>query len=107
MARISLQILAGVLVVVFVGPGLVAAQHKTTAAARRKTPDSQKVRSAISMAMSAGPAAISKRATIIGCVHGVCADMNELAKGPAKQLRAGTNGWVCFPLGDGPMCLDK
>jgi len=33
--------------------------------------------------------------------------MNELAKGPAKQLRKGTNDWVCYALKDGPMCLDK
>ncbi len=108
MVRISAQILTGVLLLFFVGqPKLVVAQHQPAAAATKNTTGGQKVRRAISMAMGAGPAAISRRATIIGCVHGACADMNELAKGPTKQLRAGTNGWVCYPLGDGPMCLDK
>jgi len=73
----------------------------------RRNLASQKQRNAIALAMSAGPPAISRRASIIGCVGGSCADMNELAKGPTKELRTGTNGWVCYPLKDGPMCLDK
>jgi len=56
--------------------------------------------------MGAGPATIGKNATIVGCAGGCCADMNELAKGP-KQLRTGTNRWVCYALKDGPMCLDR
>jgi len=88
----------------------VSAQTQTQKAAAdmsRKKHATQKLSGAIAFAMRAGPAAISKQATIIGCAAGTCADMNELAKGPAKQLRAGTNGWVCYALKDGPMCLDK
>lgn len=58
----------------------------------------------IALAMSAGPAEITKNATIT--------DMTEMettntASGPPKQLRAGTNGWVCFASSREPMCLDK
>ena len=81
--------------------------RKSGAVTTRKNPSVQRLRSAIALAMSAGPTAVSKRATIIGCASGSCADMNELAKGPTKQLRTGTNGWVCYPLRDGPMCLDS
>jgi hypothetical protein len=62
----------------------------------------------IANAMSAAPAAINKNATIM--------DWPEKEGGQPKQLRAGTNGWVCFPSSptefggasiDDPMCLDK
>ena len=62
----------------------------------------------IANAMSAAPTVISKKATIM--------DWPEKEGGQPKQLRAGTNGWVCFPSapaefagasGDDPMCLDK
>ncbi len=56
-----------------------------------KATDAQK----IAVAESAGPAEIGKNATIM--------DMTVM---PAKQLRAGTNGWLCAPEPD-PMCLDK
>ena len=51
----------------------------------------------IALAMSAGPAAISKNATIV--------DMTDMSH--MKQLRAGTNGWVCYASPVYPMCLDK
>ncbi len=51
----------------------------------------------IALAMSAGPAAISKNATIV--------DMTDMAH--MKELRAGTNGWVCYASPVYPMCLDK
>lgn len=52
----------------------------------------------IARAMSAAPPSISKNATIM--------DMG--ADGAMKQLRAGTNGWMCMVAPDGtPMCLDK
>ncbi len=51
----------------------------------------------IALAMSSGPAAISKNATII--------DMTDMSH--MKQLRAGTNGWVCYASAVYPMCLDK
>jgi len=55
----------------------------------------------ISSAMSAGPEAVSKDATIVA--------MNE--KMEMRTLRKGTNGWTCMPDGPSPgvdpMCLDK
>lgn len=53
----------------------------------------------IALAMSAGPAAISKDAAI--------ADMTDMTAGQTKELRPGTNGWVCYAMTDQPMCLDK
>ena len=62
----------------------------------------------IANAMSAAPAEISKNATIM--------DWPEKEGGQPKELRAGTNGWACFPNSpmafgsasvDDPMCLDK
>jgi hypothetical protein len=57
-------------------------------------------------AMSAAPAEISKNATIM--------DWADMPSGQPKQLRAGTNGWVCYPStpveaagGEDPMCIDK
>jgi hypothetical protein len=57
-----------------------------------KMTDAQK----ITLAMSAGPDAISKDATIV--------DLTDMS---GKQLRAGTNGWVCYADVRQPMCLDK
>jgi len=52
----------------------------------------------ITRAMSAAPLSISKNATI----------MEMTADGQMKQLRAGSNGWMCLVEADGtPMCLDK
>lgn len=51
----------------------------------------------IALAMSVGPAAISKNATIV--------DMTDISH--MMQLRAGTNGWVCYASPVYPMCLDK
>ena len=55
----------------------------------------------ISFAMGAAPADVSKGASIM--------DMD--ANGTMKQLRAGTNGWMCMtmPAGAEPeaMCMDK
>ena len=52
----------------------------------------------IARAMSAAPPSISKDAAI----------MTVTADGKMKQLRAGTNGWMCMTEVDGtPMCLDK
>ena len=51
----------------------------------------------IARAMSAAPPEISRKATIL--------DIG--ADGQMKQLRAGTNGWLCMTEGSGaPMCLD-
>jgi hypothetical protein len=59
-----------------------------------KMSDAQK----IALAMSAGPTDIASKATIM--------DMTGMSA-PAKQLRAGTNGWVCYAMEQQPMCLDK
>ena len=61
----------------------------------------------VANAMSAAPEAIARNATIM--------DWPEKEGGQPKQLRAGTNGWTCFPTspaaagaaGEDPMCLDK
>ena len=70
----------------------------------KKMSDAAKIKNA----MSAAPAAISKDATIM--------DWPDTPNGQPRQLRAGTNGWVCYPNSpeefggasiDDPMCLDK
>ncbi len=62
-----------------------------------KLPKAQKMK----MAMSAGPMAIAKDATLI--------DMTDMAK--VETMRAGTNGWNCYIMMMGKdletMCLDK
>lgn len=84
--------------------GKKAAAARPKAASKKMT-DAQKIRSA----MSAAPAEISKNAAIM--------DWPDSADGKPRQLRAGTNGWVCYPStmqtaagaasGEDPMCLDK
>jgi hypothetical protein len=86
-------------------PVLLAAQHPTQEKATTgKMTNSQKIASA----MSAAPEGIAKDATIM--------DWGDTPKSQPKQLRAGTNGWVCYPStpaafesasGEDPMCLDK
>jgi hypothetical protein len=58
--------------------------------------------------MSAAPSEISKNAMIM--------DWGEKPDSRMKELRAGSNGWVCHPTtpaafgvasGEDPMCLDK
>ena len=107
MARYSVLTLAAV---ASLASSALYAQHPmpspsgTPKAAAPKMTTAQK----IANAMSAAPAVISKKATIM--------DWPEKEGGQPKQLRAGTNGWVCFPSapsefagasGDDPMCLDK
>src|SRR5262249_51762934 len=53
----------------------------------------------IALATSAAPAAIAKSATIV--------DMTDMSSAKPRQLRAGTNGWICYAIVDEPMCLDK
>jgi hypothetical protein len=65
-----------------------------------KLTDAQK----IALAMSAGPAEITKNATISDMTE---MEMTNRAATQPKQLRAGTNGWVCFAAIRQPMCLDK
>ena len=60
----------------------------------------------IAEAVSAAPASISNAAAIM--------DWPATEGGQPRQLRAGTNGWVCYPstpspkgaVGQDPMCLD-
>lgn len=77
-------------------------QHDAQAAA----PASKGAQAKIRDAMSAGPADITKNATIV--------DFPDKPGGPMKELRKGTNGWTCMPstgssggVGADPMCLDK
>ncbi len=58
----------------------------------------------IADAMVAGPKSITAHATIM--------DWPASPKGKPTVLRAGTNGWVCYPRqpgskNDNPMCLDR
>ena len=61
----------------------------------------------IANAMSAAPPSIANAATIM--------DWPSTPGGQPRQLRAGTNGWVCYPStpaaagapGEDPMCLDR
>jgi hypothetical protein len=88
-------------------PSISSAQHSmpaSTSKAPAKMTDAQK----IANAMSAAPAAIAKNATIM--------DWPDKEGGKPRQLRAGNNGWVCFPnspmeflgaSGNDPMCFDK
>jgi hypothetical protein len=81
-----------------------AAQHEHGKPGTSKLTDQQKIASA----MAAAPASVSKAATIM--------DWPEKEGQPMRQLRAGTNNWVCFPSTpiqsthgalEDPMCLDK
>lgn len=83
-------------VLVLLTPVVVYAQHARKPGTSRLT-NAQK----IALAMSAGPTEIARHATIM--------DMTDMAK--PKQLRAGTNGWVCYAMilgtSNETMCLDK
>ena len=95
-------------VIAVTGPAILLAQAQggaaKPAAAAQKMTDAQK----ITNAMSAAPVSIAKGATIM--------DWPASHGGQPRQLRAGTNGWVCYPTtpselggaaGEDPMCLDK
>ena len=82
----------------------VAAQHEPGSAGKTRMTDQQNITSA----MSAAPEEIAKAATIMGWPEGASKEM--------RQLRAGTNGWACFPSSpaqsehtrfEDPMCMDK
>jgi len=91
-------------------PAALYAQHAMPEKSAKAKPMAAKMSDSkkIANAMSAAPAVISKNATIM--------DWPEKEGGQPRQLRAGTNGWVCFPNSPGefgaasvddPMCLDK
>lgn len=77
-----------------------------TAAPAPAAPDLSTPEGKIANAESAAPADIAKNATIM--------DWPAEEGGEPVQLRAGTNGWTCFPstpaaetaVGQDPMCLD-
>ena len=83
------------LLVLSAGQGM--AQKKHTMGAASKMTRAQK----LAFAMSAAPPEIGRRATIM--------DATDMSK--PKQLRAGTNGWICYAMMLGnnkeAMCLDK
>jgi hypothetical protein len=96
--------------VVSLAPQVLHAQHPmpSPGAVAKHAPPKMTTAQKIANAMSAAPAVISKSATIM--------DWPEKEGGQPKQLRAGNNGWVCFPTSPGefggasiddPMCLDK
>ena len=89
-------------------PVAALAQHAhdkpATKPAAHKMSDAQM----IANATSAAPAEIGRKATVMA--------WPDAPGGQPRQLRAGTNGWVCFPNSPGeyggasvedPMCLDK
>ncbi len=93
-----------VLLVLLVVPALYAQHSHSTPAKAKTMSDAEKVANA----MSAAPAEIVKHATIM--------DWPATKDGRPRELKKGTNGWVCFPNSpeeyggasiDDPMCLDK
>ena len=95
-------------VAVLLVPAVLTAQHAAKPAPKKTAAKSTTGGQKIADAMSAAPAAIAKAATIM--------DWPDAPNGQPRQLRAGTNGWVCYPSSpseDGaasvadPMCLDK
>ena len=109
MVRVATGLLATALVISMVliaqHPGFAqAGQTAATNKVAMKMTDAQKVTNA----MTAAPQGLSKNATIM--------DWPDTPNGKPRQLRAGSNGWVCYPstpemhpgvAGDDPMCLDK
>ncbi len=75
-----------------------ATTSKETTAAKKFSAPKMTNGQKIALAVTAGPAEITKNATIV--------DMTDMHEEP-KQLRAGTNGWVCYASATQPMCLDK
>lgn len=86
-----------ILLLVVIMCGQVAQAQKDNMSGPQRMTRAQK----IAFAMGAAPANISRHATIM--------DMTDMAK--PKQLRAGTNGWMCAVMVLGTnneaMCMDK
>src|SRR5436190_18234896 len=102
MTRVRIPILMALFCII---PSFVLAQHAHSTAGKTppKVTDAEKIKNA----MSAAPATIAQHATIM--------DWPATPNGQMRQLRAGTNGWVCYPSSpeefggasvDDPMCLD-
>ena len=106
MSRATATIVAAIALAAPLAVYAQQSHHAQTSQAGKaaKMTDAQKIRNA----MSAAPAEIAKNATIM--------DWPDTPNGKPRQLRAGTNGWVCYPnspqdvkgaTSDDPMCLDK
>jgi hypothetical protein len=99
------QLLAAALVFVVLSAGLAGCRGEQVERADAATvPAETEDQTKIANAMSAAPEAISRDATIL--------DWPEAPGGEMRQLRAGTNGWVCLPDrpdtdGNDPMCMDE
>ena len=88
----------GLFALIFAANSLTAPKESQAGPVKPPTTEPEMITSA----MSAAPLAIAQGATIV--------TMDE--KMNMKTLRAGTNGWTCFPdmpttPGADPMCLDK
>ena len=102
MIRVKILVALSLLLV----PAFLYAQHSHNAAAGKGS--GMTTAQKIANAMSAAPESVSKNATIL--------DWADTPNGQPKELRKGTNSWVCFPntprelvgaAGDDPMCIDK
>jgi hypothetical protein len=105
MRRIAVRVLLALAALM---PAVLYAQHTMSKSATPKPAAKMTSAKKIANAMSAAPAAIAKNATIM--------DWPEKEGGQPKELRKGTNDWVCFPSSpteyggasnEDPMCLDK
>src|SRR4051812_17300645 len=76
-------------------PAVSFAQHAMTGDAKtpKMAPAKMSAAQKIANATSAAPAEITKKATIM--------DWPDKEGGQPKELRAGSNGWVCFPNSPG------
>src|SRR5262245_20289756 len=102
------KIVASVTGVLVLAAGWAVSAQESTKTTSPKAPSSHEAMAkgsggkadaaAIAKAVSAAPPEIRKNATV----------MAVGADGQMKQVRAGTNGWMCMvdPVGN-PMCLDK
>lgn len=97
-----------VTVVIVLAGCVVGAQQAAPAAQPQAAKAKMSAQAKIQQAMRAAPPDVAKNATIM--------DWPEKEGGQMKQLRAGTNGWMCMPstpsqfgaaAGEDPMCLDK
>jgi hypothetical protein len=99
MFRKSVQVFASLAAILLAAsaqtPGSKSVSAEQKKPAGTTMTDAQK----IALAVSAGPAAITKNAAVI--------DMTDMPNSKHKRLRAGTNGWACYAMVDTPMCLDK
>src|SRR5713101_2692845 len=91
---LTMTLLAGVALVAQQAskPATTTQSGHTVAAKGAKMSTAAKIRKAL----SAGPADVAKNAAVVEPGEG----------GQMKQLRAGTNGWVCMAMPEA-MCLDK